>query len=143
MSQPRSLPQLATRVGVAAAVALSSTTLWAVSSTDSRAAVGEQAPDCYAEDAVLTVEEQRIGQPLVEGGESAAAQFLRAAGFEEAVAQFATDLCAAPDLAAAEDSPCGPARRCGSWPWRGPRASGTSARSTGTTTGRCTGPGCT
>ena len=86
MPQRRSLPQLATRVGVAAAVALSSSALWAVSSTDSRAAVGADAPDCYAEDAVLTVEEQRIGQPLVEGGESAAAQFLRAAGFEEAVA---------------------------------------------------------
>jgi hypothetical protein len=52
---------------------------------------------------VLTVEEQRIGQPLVEGGESAAAQFLRAAGFDDAVTQFVTDLCAAPDLAAAED----------------------------------------
>ncbi|MGR6966839.1 hypothetical protein ACU610_20465 [Geodermatophilus sp. URMC 61] len=103
MPQSRSLPQLATRVAVAAAVALSSSALWAVSSTDSRAAEGAAAPDCYAEDAVLTVEEQRIGQPLVEGGESAAAQFLRAAGFEEAVAQFATDLCAAADLAAAEE----------------------------------------
>src|SRR3712207_1969803 len=35
MPKPRSLPQLATRVGVAAAVALSSSALWAVSSTES------------------------------------------------------------------------------------------------------------
>ncbi len=80
MSRSRSVPQLATRVGVAAALAVSSSALWAVSSTASRAAVGADVPDCYAEGAVLTVEEQRIGQPLVEGGESAAAQFLRAAG---------------------------------------------------------------
>ena len=61
---------------------------------------------------MITVEEQRIGQPLVEGGESAAAQFLRAAGFEEAVAQFATDLCAAPggkslELSRSEGLPAG------------------------------------
>src|SRR3712207_2093420 len=103
MPKPRALPQLATRVGVAAAAASPSSALWAVHSTEPEPAVGADAPDCYAEDAVLTVEEQRIGQPLVEGGESAAAQFLRAAGFEETVAQFATDLCAAPDLAAAEE----------------------------------------
>ena len=88
MSKRRSVPQL----GVAAAVVVSSSALWAVASTDSRAAVGAAVPDCSTEDAVITVEEQRIGQPLVDGGESAAAQFLRAAGFEEAVARFATDL---------------------------------------------------
>ncbi len=103
MSQPRSLPQLATRIGVAATVALSSWALWSVSATNSRAAEAEDAPRCSAEDAVLTVEEQRIGLPLVEDGESAAAQFLRAAGVEEAVAQFSAELCAAQDLAAAEE----------------------------------------
>lgn len=52
---------------------------------------------------MLTVEEQRIGQPLVEGGESAAQQFLRAAGFEETVEQFYADLCAAQTVAEAEE----------------------------------------
>jgi hypothetical protein len=52
---------------------------------------------------VLTVEEQRIGLPLVEGGESAAAQFLRAAGFEDAVTGFSSDLCAAQSLVEVEE----------------------------------------
>ncbi len=58
---------------------------------------------CLTREAVLTVEEERIGQPLVEGGESASQQFLRAAGFEETVERFAADLCATQSVTEAEE----------------------------------------
>ncbi len=103
MTQHRSLGRRAAQVGVSAAVALSSCTLWSVSPALAGTAEVGNDPACVAENAVLTVEEQRIGQPLVPGGESAAAQFLRAAGFEQAVAQFSADLCAAQSLAEAEE----------------------------------------
>lgn len=78
--------------------AASSTT---ASTTPTAGALSHNAP-CLTREAVLTVEEERIGQPLVEGGESAARQFLRAAGFEETVEQFYADLCAAQTVAEAE-----------------------------------------
>lgn len=45
------------------------------------------------EDAVLTVEEQRLESPLVPGGEPVAAQFLRGSGFDQPVAEFEAGLC--------------------------------------------------
>ena len=102
MAQHSSLGRRAANIAVGAAVTVASIGFWSVSSSVAGAAEGVAPPDCFAEDAVLTVEEGRIGQPLVEGGESAAAQFLRAAGFEEAVTRFATELCATQTLADAE-----------------------------------------
>lgn len=96
----------------AGAVALSAVALTSVLTSTSPSAtasaprtggpVAHDAP-CLTEEAVLTVEEQRIGQPLVEGGESAAQQFLRAAGFEESVEKFTADLCAAQTLVEVEE----------------------------------------
>jgi hypothetical protein len=100
MAQHATFGRRAAGVGVGAVVAFTSVGFWSVSSAV--AAEGGTTPDCFAEAAVITVEEGRIGQPLVEGGESAAAQFLRAAGFEDAVAQFSTELCATQTLADAE-----------------------------------------
>jgi hypothetical protein len=102
MGSSRFLPQRAARVGVGAALALSSFVLWPSSAVNAESHQQAAPPTCAIENPVLTVEEQRIGQPLVEGGESAAAQFLRAAGFEEAVTRFATELCAAQSVAEAE-----------------------------------------
>jgi hypothetical protein len=102
MAQHRSLGRRAAHAGISVAVALSSFALWSVSPSNARVAEEGDDSACLAEDAVLTVEEQRIGQPLVAGGESAAAQFLRAAGFEQAVTQFNAELCAAQSLAEAE-----------------------------------------
>jgi hypothetical protein len=57
---------------------------------------------CLTLDATLTVEEQRIGEPLVPDGESAAEQFVGAAGFKWAVTRFYDDLCGAQTLDEAE-----------------------------------------
>ncbi|MCZ2857177.1 hypothetical protein [Blastococcus sp. VKM Ac-2987] len=107
MATSRSLGRRAAVVGVSSAVALSSVASWSASSanaTPQQETENQPYPTtCLTSDAVLTVEEQRIGQPLVEGGESAAEQFLEAAGFEDAVRQFTSDLCAAQDLAEAEE----------------------------------------
>ncbi len=81
---------------------MASTAASATASTTATAGPLSHNAPCLTKEAVLTVEEQRIGQPLVEGGESAAQQFLRAAGFEETVEQFYADLCAAQTVAEAE-----------------------------------------
>ena len=61
------------------------------------------APACAAPSTVLTVEESRLGQPLVPGGEPASQQFLRAAGFDGLVADFSSRLCAATTLEQAQE----------------------------------------
>ncbi|NAZ77523.1 hypothetical protein GTQ99_19200, partial [Kineococcus sp. T13] len=61
------------------------------------------ASPCAAPSTVPTVEESRLGQPLVPGGEAASAQFLRAAGFDVLVAEFSSRLCAATGLQEAHE----------------------------------------
>lgn len=55
--------------------------------------------DCYADAATpLTVEEQRLGQPLPGASDPAARRFVEAAGFDEIVDRFALRLCETPDV---------------------------------------------
>jgi hypothetical protein len=103
MAQHRSLRRCAARTAICTVVAGSAVALWSVPSGGATAEDGVPPAPCLGGDAVLTVEEQRIGLPLVEGGESAAAQFLRAAGFEDAVSGFSSDLCAAQSLVEVEE----------------------------------------
>jgi pyrrolidone-carboxylate peptidase len=56
------------------------------------------AAPCLTHEGTLTVEEERVGQPLTAGGQSAATRFVRAAGFREFGAPFYRDLCAAKTL---------------------------------------------
>ncbi|WNV74227.1 hypothetical protein [Geodermatophilus sp. DSM 44513] len=104
MSPSRSLSRRAARIGLCTAVACSTLALWTVPSGGATEATGVPPAPCTGGEGVLTVEEQRIGLPLVEGGESAAAQFLRAAGFEDAVTAFTDDLCAASTLVEVEQA---------------------------------------
>ena len=103
MAQHRSLGRRAARTAICTVVAGSAVALWSVPSGGATAEDGVPPAPCLGGEAVLTVEEQRIGLPLVEGGESAAAQFLRAAGFEDAVTGFSSDLCAAQSLVEVEE----------------------------------------
>jgi hypothetical protein len=103
MAQHRSLGRRAARTAICTVVAGSAVALWSVPSGGATAEDGVPPAPCLGGQAVLTVEEQRIGLPLVEGGESAAAQFLRAAGFEDAVTGFSSDLCAAQSLVEVEE----------------------------------------
>ncbi|MPZ96877.1 MAG: hypothetical protein GEU96_18705 [Propionibacteriales bacterium] len=61
-----------------------------------------RAGDCYAEGATLTVEEQRITQPLPGQSEPAARQFIEAAGFDRIVERFERQLCRVSGLGPAE-----------------------------------------
>ncbi|WP_448609502.1 hypothetical protein [Geodermatophilus sp. URMC 60] len=103
MAQHRSLGRRTTAIGIGTAVAFAAVAFWGVPSGNATGEDGAPAAPCLGGDAVLTVEEQRIGLPLVEGGEPADEQFLRAAGFEEAVARFTSDLCAAQSLVEVEE----------------------------------------
>jgi hypothetical protein len=64
--------------------------------------VAAPSPGCLTRQATLTVEEQRLEQPFVPGGEPAAEQFVRAGGFGPLIGDFTDDLCAAGGIAAAE-----------------------------------------
>jgi hypothetical protein len=103
MAQHRSVGRRAARTAICTVVAGSAVALWSVPSGGATAEDGVPPAPCLGGQAVLTVEEQRIGLPLVEGGESAAAQFLRAAGLEDAVTGFSSDLCAAQSLVEVEE----------------------------------------
>ncbi|HEY0358694.1 MAG TPA: hypothetical protein VGD11_08930 [Mycobacteriales bacterium] len=67
------------------------------------AAADEAAPaaPCLTQQSTLTVEEQRLGQPLPGGGAPAGERFVEAAGFQGLVDAFYADLCRADGLAAA------------------------------------------
>ncbi|WP_432501068.1 hypothetical protein [Kineococcus arenarius] len=69
----------------------------------SAAGSAAQPAACSAESTVLTVEESRLGLPLVPGGEPASEQFLHAAGFDTLVEEFSTRLCAATTLEEAHE----------------------------------------
>jgi hypothetical protein len=66
-------------------------------------AASAQEADCLTRDAVLTVEEGRLGLPLVEGQEQPASQrFIEAAGLDRFVERFEQRLCQAGSVADAE-----------------------------------------
>ncbi|HEV7755488.1 MAG TPA: hypothetical protein VGO94_06455 [Mycobacteriales bacterium] len=102
MAQLRSLPwrgALLASAATAVAIAVSSLPLHGAAAEE---AAGPAAP-CLTAKASLTVEEQRLGQPLPGGGAPAAERFVQAAGFEPLVDGFYRDLCAAGSVAAARD----------------------------------------
>ncbi|RJK96415.1 hypothetical protein [Vallicoccus soli] len=101
MALPR--PSLRRSLAGAAAVAVVASGATAVSLGGAVAdePVTPAAP-CLRTDAVLTVEESRLGEPLLPGGEPAARRFVEAAGFDGLVQRFYDRLCGATSLAAAE-----------------------------------------
>lgn len=97
-STARRLCLFGASAGAAAAAVLSSTSITGATA----APVPRPAAPCLTGEAVLTVEEERIGLPLTEGGRSAAARFTRAAGFGPLIQSFYRDLCGAQSLVEAE-----------------------------------------
>lgn len=90
----RRLAVFGASAGAAFAVVLTSLPL-----TGATAAPAADRPAaCLTFEGSLTVAETRIGQPLTEGGESAATRFVRAGGFRQFAAPFYRDLCAAQTL---------------------------------------------
>jgi hypothetical protein len=81
---------------VAAAVALSVTAL------PGAAQPTTPTTDCLTREAVLTVEEERLEEPLVEDGEPVAAQLLAAGGFDRSVERFERTLCSVRNVRAAQ-----------------------------------------
>lgn len=80
-------------VPIAAAVALIAVTGPSGAVTDQPAADANAAGCLEREERALTVEEQRLTESLVPGGEPAAAQFLAASGFDRLVTDFEQELC--------------------------------------------------
>jgi hypothetical protein len=98
MAQLRSIPwrgALLASAATAAAIAVASL-------LGPGAVADEAAPaaPCLTQRSTLTVEEQRLGQPLPGGGAPAAERFVEAAGFQGLVEDFYADLCKADGLAA-------------------------------------------
>ncbi len=101
MALPR-LPLRRTLAGAAAAaVVASGATALSLGGATAEQSAAPAAP-CLTADAVLTVEESRLGEPLTPGGAPAAQRFVRAAGFDALVERFYDRLCGARTLAAAE-----------------------------------------
>jgi hypothetical protein len=99
MAQLRSLPwrgALLASAATAVAIGVSSLSLPGAAADDAAPA----AP-CLTQKSVLTVEEQRLGQPLPGGGAPAGQRFVEAAGFQGLVEGFYADLCRADGLATA------------------------------------------
>ena len=94
LSTTRRLGILGASAGAAAALVLSGLSVPGATA----ASAAKPAAPCLTGPGPLTVEESRIGLPLTEGGQSAAARFVKAAGFGFFGQPFYEDLCAAQTL---------------------------------------------